>query len=349
MAKNNLSILVLTPAIDRTHSVLGFIPNWMEALAKRVRLLIIITPLYSPQTNLSNNVKVVGLNPRRRLYRRIYYHWQLIKAVPKVDVIFCHMIPGFVISLWPIAVIYRKPIVLWYAHGEVSLTLKIAHLLANRVVTSSPDGFRIKSNKVNIIGQGIDANLFRPRKRKLNRTKNLLFVGRISPVKRIETLIRAMELIPLRSQLWIVGAPASQSDQIYYRKIIHLIKKTRTASKIKLIGPVSYRDLPKYYQRADVFVSDSQTGSLDKTILEAMACAVPVVISIPAFRQLFNHELKAKCLYRPGDYQVLAMQATRLLKRQQPVLTDQLRQIVVHDHNLDKFIAKLVLSFNFHK
>ena len=54
--------------------------------------------------------------------------------------------------------------VLWYAHTSVTPTLRLAHALADRCLTSTPAGFRIPSEKLFVVGQGIDLDQFRHRR-----------------------------------------------------------------------------------------------------------------------------------------------------------------------------------------
>ena len=62
--------------------------------------------------------------------------------------------------------------------------------------------------------------------------------------------------------------------------------------KAKFVGPITYLDMPRFYHSAKLFVNASTTGSLDKTVLEALACAVPVRTSNEAFHDLPSGNLR---------------------------------------------------------
>ena len=66
---------------------------------------------------------------------------------------FAHMQPLFALMGAPLLGLRGVPITLWYAHKSVSLRLRLAEKVAFRVVTSSPEGFRIRSSKVRVVGQ----------------------------------------------------------------------------------------------------------------------------------------------------------------------------------------------------
>ena len=72
------------------------------------------------------------------------------------------MAPLFAVLFAPVAKSSRIPILLWYAHASVTPTLRLAHALVDRCITASSDGFRLTSDKLFVIGHGIDVERFRP-------------------------------------------------------------------------------------------------------------------------------------------------------------------------------------------
>ena len=51
---------------------------------------------------------------------------------------------------------------LWYTHRSVTLRLRLAERAATRVVSASPESFRLPSDKLRVIGHGIDTQRFTP-------------------------------------------------------------------------------------------------------------------------------------------------------------------------------------------
>ena len=70
------------------------------------------------------------------------------------------MTPLFSVLAAPILRPLKIPIVTWYAHPSLTNTLKLAHFVSNRIVTSLPGTYPYKKDKVKIIEiNGFDANL----------------------------------------------------------------------------------------------------------------------------------------------------------------------------------------------
>ena len=107
----------------------------------------------------------------------------------------------------------------------------------------------------------------------------LLFVGRISPNKRQDELIRMLayyrRCIDPAAQLLLVGA---SRDQPQYRQRLHaLVRALALEAGVSFSGPVSQAELVAYYRCASVFVSLSEHEGFGIPLLEAMHHRVPVV------------------------------------------------------------------------
>lgn len=158
----SIKVLMITPAVDSKDTVFGFIPSWINNIASKVGYVYVVT-VRSGEANLNENVEVHAVREKNNKLVKIgYFAYLLFKYIRKSDVVFTHMFPEFPIYAYPIAKLFRKPIVMWRAHGYIDLRSKISHRLVDRVVTSSKDGFAIVSNKVRVIGQGIDTDNFKP-------------------------------------------------------------------------------------------------------------------------------------------------------------------------------------------
>ena len=75
-------------------------------------------------------------------------------------------------------------------------------------------------------------------------------------------------------------------------KISALITRYNLADHVHLTGRISYQELPAYYRAADLYVSASRSDGSSVSLLEAMACGVPVLVSdIPGNREwVTGHE-----------------------------------------------------------
>ncbi|MHA1610151.1 MAG: glycosyltransferase family 4 protein [Candidatus Njordarchaeales archaeon] len=119
----------------------------------------------------------------------------------------------------------------------------------------------------------VDINTFYEKPCKFRKDKFVvLFVGRLEKEKGIEILIDAIEKIHKKRkdfEVWIIGYGSMYN---YIREIV--VKKNLP---IKLLGKRDIRELPDYYNCADIFVLPSLAEGVSAALLEAMACGVPIV------------------------------------------------------------------------
>ena len=140
-----------------------------------------------------------------------------------------------------------------------------------------------------VINHGVDVEIFNPvaypkslAKKRLGipaQKKAILWNARLSPEKRLETLIYALPRVAREVGNVIVLVKTRAINKSYEAKILRLIKKLRVDKYV-----IFDRDwtplihMPVYYRAADVYVNTSTTeafGSL--TMLEAMACGTPTI------------------------------------------------------------------------
>ncbi|MGH9005030.1 MAG: glycosyltransferase, partial [Acidimicrobiia bacterium] len=92
------------------------------------------------------------------------------------------------------------------------------------------------------------------------------------------------------------------------------------AERVDFLGAVPYRSMPVEYRGAWALAHTSATGSLDKVVLEAMACRTPVVTSnISALPETAGD---AALLVDPLDDRALAEAIARIVE--DPVLAEDL-------------------------
>jgi glycosyltransferase involved in cell wall biosynthesis len=173
-------------------------------------------------------------------------------------------------------------------------------------------------------------------------------VGRIAPVKRIEVLIDAVELLREEAKfaLKIIGE-AAPIDRDYAQRLCEAVSARKLDDQIAFAGAVNHAQVVGEYQAADVMVNTSRTGSIDKAVLEAMACGLPVITSNEAFQSMLLPW--GDLLYVPPDApEKLADRLRRLQKmslEERAALGDHLRQLVIKEHSLARLIRQLIAIF----
>jgi len=242
-----------------------------------------------------------------------------------------------------------KKIGLWYTHKAVNLKLRIAEKLANKIFTASKESFRLKSKKLKILGHGIDIQKFKSQISNLknNEKFKIVSVGRISPIKNLDILIEAAELLKNKNfnfEIEIIGTPAVKDDKRYFEKLKKIIEEKNLISIVKFIGSVSYKDIVRHYAQADLSVNLCPTGGMDKAVLESMACGIPVIV----FNKTFSGMMagyESRLILENKDKAELAKKIKNIMaldERQREEIGLKLRREVEEKHNLSKLVKTII-------
>lgn len=344
-----MRLIFITPKVDPDDPLLGFIHTWVLKLAARVDALHVIQ-LWRTSPPLPANVQLDSLR-RGEAGGKVAVLARLASALrsacwpSRPDGIVAHMGPIFAISAAPFARLAGVPLALWYAHGNVDWRLRLAHLLVDRIGTSTPEGFRIPSSKRVITGQGIDTERFVPGCERM--PNRIVSVGRMSPIKHHEILVEAAaELarrgVDLRAE--IVGGATLPSERAYLSQLVGQVERLGLRNHVEIVPGVAHTEIASHYQRASLFVSCSETGSLDKVVLEAAACGAVPITTNPAFSGFFG-PWASEHLVPPRDVPALAELMGRWLGRPTEELAhraSELRARVVNEHGVDHLADELI-------
>ncbi len=336
-----MNLLIITQKVDQNDAILGFFIKWLERLAQDFEKVVVITSLKASY-QLPANVEVhsLGKESGKGKFSRRFRFYQLVKKLlPQVDTVLAHMCPEYIVALKPLNRKLKKPLFLWYTHKAVSKYLVKAEKIVEKIFTASKESCRVESDKIVVTGHGIDLDYFKPGQKEVRDYFEVISVGRIAPVKNLEVLIEAVSQldseVKQKVRVKLIGEPLLVQDQRYLKDIKLKTKNLKLDGIVEFIGPVPYGKILPYYQKADLFINLSKTGSIDKAVLEAMACNVPVLTSNEAFKEL----LPEKYLVKEGDSQMLAKKVTEFCASQH---TENLRSLVEANHSLDSLINKIV-------
>lgn len=347
-----LRLLLFNLATDADDPVLGFTTTWLNALAPYCDCIDVIT-MRAGRLALPGNVRVYSVGkekgygePRRAVeFYRILIGLLLRR---RYDACFAHMQQIFALMAAPLLKLWRVPVTLWYAHKSTPRSLVWAEKLVNHIVTPSPESFRLPSRKARVIGHGIDTTRFVPAERADDGLFTLVSVGRLAPVKRLELLIDTVhrlyyDLAWGEVRLHIVGG-ATGEHAAYERRLRQLVETLDIANLVTFTGPVEYDAIVPEYQQADVMVNLSQTGSVDKAVLEAMACGLPVITANEAFQSLLApwSDLLLIPPESPGKLAVSLVKLKAMPPDERRALGRQLRSLVVEQHSLARLVDVLL-------
>lgn len=341
-----MRLLIVTQKVDQNDQNLGFFHRWIIEFAKHCESVIVIC-LEEGLHELPANVKVLSLGKEQHKSRGRYllnFYRYIFQERKNYDAVFVHMNPIYVVLGGIVWKILGKKISLWYTHKSVDLKLRIAEKFVHRVFTASKESFRLDSRKVDVVGHGIDTSVFFPIKRDGNAVKVILSVSRISPTKNQLTMIEAIKYLKEQSiecELYIVGGAVTKIDEEYESMLKDLVIKKGLDDVVKFIGPISQRNTVRYYQASDIFLNLSKTGSLDKAVLEAMACGIIPLTTNEAFRDMLD---PFGLFVTSGDVEAVAEQITHISSNpmRYTEIANQMRDIVVRDYDLSLLISDVV-------
>ncbi|MEK6845052.1 MAG: glycosyltransferase family 4 protein, partial [Nanoarchaeota archaeon] len=125
-----------------------------------------------------------------------------------------------------------------------------------------------KKNKIIYIPNGIPEEFFTQKKTEKEENK-ILYLGRVSPKKKLETLIRAIPYLKDKKiKIEIVGPREAE----YYQYLLKIIKKTKTQNRIKFLESIyNIRDKIKKLDSAKIYVLASRVEGMPQSLIEAMA------------------------------------------------------------------------------
>jgi D-inositol-3-phosphate glycosyltransferase len=158
--------------------------------------------------------------------------------------------------------------------------------------------YKADDRKLEIIPPGVDTSHFYPisadeAKQYLGlkpRDRMVLFVGRIEPLKGVDTLIRAMACVKFKNRaglagpvhLAIIGGEPDVNPALMTAEMARLQRLSDDlcmGQTVVFLGKRGQDTLPYYYCAAEVLVMPSHYESFGMVALEAMACGTPVIAS----------------------------------------------------------------------
>lgn len=178
--------------------------------------------------------------------------------------------------------------------GVAAPSITMKNMLENRGIRNVdvvPNGIDVKRFNSNVNGSEVRRKILKNKKAKL-----VMYVGRLSKEKRLETLIKAAQMLKDENiKFALVGAgPALGHYQ-------HMVERMHLQESVKFVGFVQNRQLPKYYAACDVFCIPSTFETQGVVSLEAMASGKPVVgADYLALKELIKNGKNGE-KFRPND------------------------------------------------
>ncbi len=107
-------------------------------------------------------------------------------------------------------------------------------------------------------------------------TFNLLSTRGFEPIYGVDVIARAFVMAAKKRPELRLTMLANGSQEATIRQVFLV---GGVYDKVQFCGQVSYADLPRYYQNADVYLSASHSDGTSISLLEAFACGTPAIVS----------------------------------------------------------------------
>ncbi len=174
------------------------------------------------------------------------------------------------------------------------------------------------TNKIILIPNGIDINIFNPSRKNeeiANKLRGnhdflLLNIGGCIYIKNQIVLIHAVDIMIKRKinvRLVIIGKGALKEQ------LLNEINKLKLENHFLMIDGVNYYELPYYYTSADCFVFSSLQEGFGNVLLEAISCGLPIVSSPVGIAKDFLIDGQTVLFVNPNDSSDIAQKCEKII------------------------------------
>ncbi len=156
--------------------------------------------------------------------------------------------------------------------------------IAEYVVQQAP----ASAGKVSILPNHVDTEIFR--RISAEKRYDLVYIGRLEAVKNLDALLSAVQRLGL--SIALIGSGTARGDGSFANDEADRLqaKFGDLDGRIHWLGRIRNDELPVYINQAKVFILCSFTEGHPRALIEAMACAMPVIGSrVPGIQSVLQH------------------------------------------------------------
>jgi glycosyltransferase involved in cell wall biosynthesis len=322
------ALVLVTQQVDPEHPVLGATIPKIRALARRFDEVAVLAASAVPGV-LPPNCRVVEHGAGSRFQRGRLYATALERELRrKPAAVLVHMTPLLALLAAPLARPRGVPVLLWFTHWKASRTLVLAERVSSAVLTVDRRSFPLASRKVVPIGHGIDLEQFPCVQREPAQRLRVVALGRTSPAKGYETVVRAAAIADV--DLELRGPSFTDEERAERERLVALGARVEE--------PVPYAGVAALLFGKDVLVNNMREGALDKVVYEAAATCMPVLASNSGFEDVLPLELR----FRREDERDLAEKLVRLRDADRNAIGIELRAAVEERHSVEHWADEVV-------
>jgi glycosyltransferase involved in cell wall biosynthesis len=329
------SLVFVTQALDPDDPVLGPTVAKVRALAARVDEMTVIAERIDMRA-LPENCRGVRLSASSRPGRGLRYAAALTSAlVRRPRAVIAHMSPIYAVLAAPLARPLRVPVALWFTQQAGGRMLDVAVRTVDVVLTVDARAAPIRSPKVRAVGHGIDVSSLPCVSERAAPLRRLIGLGRYAPVKRWDTVLRALVELP-DATLELHGPMLTAADRAHRPELERLAADLSVADRVTFGEAIPHRTIPGLFAEADALVNATAGSSADKVVFEAAASCLPAFAASPVFDEL----LPATLRFDAGDPHALAARIRDYAGSDGAAI----RRRVIAEHSVDGWAERVLAA-----
>ncbi|MFT5334039.1 MAG: glycosyltransferase involved in cell wall biosynthesis [Halioglobus sp.] len=271
--------------------------------------------------------KIESIKGIRAVFRLIPYLREVWKMVGSVDVVHLMANSGWSWQLFSAPTVWigwlrKTPVIVNYRGGEAQSYFaesfsRVKPTLAKAATIVAPSGYLKKvfadfGLETHVIPNIVDLERFKPREERLDEGASffrLIITRNLEAIYGIDTAIRAIglarEQIP-DIQLQIAGNGPQRAE------LENLVAALGLEQHVNFVGRIGAGQIVEFYQSANVMLNPTTVDNMPNSVLEALACGVPVVTTnVGGIPYIVEHEETA-LMVPVGDFQKMAEHVVRL-------------------------------------
>jgi glycosyltransferase involved in cell wall biosynthesis len=343
-----LRVVFVCQAVDRDDPVLATTVRWIETLARKTLVEhVTVLALRTGRYELPGNVEVKRFGRANRLATLGSFFRQLARSLrPRPDLFFVYMGGPYPALLLPFKLLRGIPIVQWKTHPVITRAMAFyARWCDDLIFTAARASFPMDIPKRRVVGHGIDTELFQIDHQP--HLGDLIAVGRIAPAKGVDQMIRSVvhanRTYGTGYNLNVYGATLAGNED-YEASVEALIDRLGARDWVTLHGPVPQERLPALLNAHRAFLNFSNTG-IDKVVLEALACGLPVISTNESASEILPADLRPMLVPDKASTERQATAIHELLRRSETDtarLGERMRAMVQSQHSAELLFDRIL-------
>lgn len=220
---------------------------------------------------------------------------------------------------------------------------------ADCLLISIPDAIAMvppeSRNKVQTLTLGVDTSLFTPKLVKGSKENKILFVGNLMKQKGLHYLLKAIAIVKRSFPAVTLTVIGSGKDERFFK---NLCIQLGLEKDVFFKGSIPFDQIVPFYQECDIFCLPSLGEAFGISILQAMSCGKPVVVTDSGGPPHFVEDGRSGYVVPPGDSESLANALIKLLsdKGRQKKMGEYNRRLCVEKYDWERIVDEIELIYH---